>query len=215
MEVVDIPLDKLRPVPWNPNSMTPDMLARLKASLERYGVVENLVVRPLSSGEYEVLSGNQRLKVLHELGYSSAPCVVVDLDNAQARLLAQALNRIQGEDDPGMKAELVRQVLESIDSEDVLSLLPETQDSLEELASLGQETLEDHLQAWQQSQAGKLKHFAVQLTEDQLDVVEEALKTILPHAKTMKDENPNLRGNALFLVCKTYLKDVDTVGERA
>src|SRR5688572_30617065 len=107
MQVVDISLDQLRPAPWNPNSMTPDMLARLRESLERYGVVENLVVRPLPNHLFEVLSGNQRLRVLGEMGCTNAPCVVVDLDDAQAKLLAQALNRIQGEDDLGLKAELM------------------------------------------------------------------------------------------------------------
>jgi ParB family chromosome partitioning protein len=215
MQVIDISIDKLRPAPWNPNSMTPDMLARLKASLERYGVVENLVVRPLANGAYEVLSGNQRLNVMHQLDYAQAPCVVVELDDPRARLLAQALNRIQGEDDLGMKAQLIREVLESVDLEDITSLLPETEDSLEELTALGQETLEDHLQAWQQSQTAKLKHFAVQLTQGQLDVVEKALKAFLPHTKALKEENPNIRGNALYLLCRGYLETMAGQGERA
>jgi ParB family chromosome partitioning protein len=212
MEIVDIMLDKLKPAPWNPNSMTPDMLVRLKASLERYGVVENMVVRALASGVYEVLSGNQRLRVLHQLNYDHAPCLVVELDDLQARLLAQGLNRIQGEDDLGLKAELIREVLESVDMEDVLALLPETEEGLEELASLGQETLEEHLESWQKAQRAKLKHFAVQLTEEQLDVVEEALKTFLPCTKALKEENPNIRGNALYLLCRGYLEHLNARG---
>jgi ParB family chromosome partitioning protein len=205
MELVDIALDNLRPAPWNPNSMTPDMLARLKKSLERYGVVENLVVRPLASGDYEVLSGNQRLRVLLELGHSHAPCLVVELDDPQARLLAQALNRIQGEDDLGLKAELVRDVLESIDLEEVLSLLPETEDSLEELAALGHETLEGHLESWQNAQGAKLKNLTFHLTSEQLGLVEEALVRAMPNAKRVKGDAPNLRATALYLICQAYL----------
>ena len=61
-------------------------------------MVGNLVVRLLPDGLYEVLSGNQRLQVMAELGYTHVPCVIVDLDDTNARLLAQALNRIEGQD---------------------------------------------------------------------------------------------------------------------
>lgn len=45
MELVDIPLDKLKPANWNPNQLSPFMRAKLKASLKRYGNVRVLVVR--------------------------------------------------------------------------------------------------------------------------------------------------------------------------
>ena len=39
-------------------------------------------------GTYEVLSGNQLLKVLREMGVTLVPCVLVDVDSADAKLLA-------------------------------------------------------------------------------------------------------------------------------
>lgn len=88
----------------------------------------------------------------------------MDLNDARARLLAQAFNRIQGEDDLGLRAELIRQVLEALPQEDVLSLLPETAESLAALSSLGQEGMADHLQNWQRAQLARLKHLQFQLT---------------------------------------------------
>lgn len=205
MRVVDLPLAQLREAPWNPNTMTPEMQAKLRASLTRFDVVENLVVRPLRKGTYEVLSGNQRLSVLKELQKKTAPCCVVELGDAEARLLVQALNRIQGEDDLGLKAELVRAILEKLPQDEVLALLPETAESLGALASLGQESMAEHLQAWQKAQEARLRHFQVQLTSDQMAVVEQALAQALPAAKKAKGDNPNVRGVALFLVCKAYL----------
>lgn len=58
MEVSDIPIRQLVEATWNPNHMDNDMVSRLKVSLDRYGLIENLVVRALDEGVYEVISGN-------------------------------------------------------------------------------------------------------------------------------------------------------------
>jgi ParB family chromosome partitioning protein len=182
------------------------MLGRLKASVTRYGVVQNLIVRPIGSDAYEVISGNQRLRVLREAEVKTAPCVVVHLDDAHARLLAQALNHIQGEDDLGLRAELLRQLLETMPQEDVLALLPENPRGLRALASLGQTDLAGHLQAWESARAARLRHLVFQLTEEQMGTVKEALARVMPQAKREHGASPNVRGTALYLVCNGYLQ---------
>ena len=112
MIVIELPLAQLVDAPWNPNQMSPAMLTRLQNSIRRYGLVENLVVRGIAGGLKEVLSGNKKLEVLKQLGQQLVPCVVVDLDDSQARLLAQALNVIQGEDNLGLRAEVMRKIIE-------------------------------------------------------------------------------------------------------
>jgi ParB family chromosome partitioning protein len=206
MEVVDLPLAQLKEAPWNPNQMAETMLNRLRESISRYGLVANLVVRPLGEDSYEVLSGNQRLQVLRDLGLTSAPCVVVDLDDAHAKLLSQALNRIQGEDDLGLRAELLREVLQARPQRDVLNLLPETTQRLQAVTSLGQEDIAQYLQNWQQAQRARLKHLAFQLLPSQLEVVEEALSRLLPLAREAQSHNPNARGTAVYLLCLGYLE---------
>src|SRR6187200_2008559 len=91
MQTKEIPIDLLAEADWNANHVPPALLAKLRHSLERFGIVENLVARPHPerTGCFEVLSGNHRLRLLRELGYVSAPVVVVELDDARARLLAQ------------------------------------------------------------------------------------------------------------------------------
>jgi len=39
-----------------------------------------------------------------------------------------------------------------------------------------------------------------------METVEEALSLILPKAKDEGFDNPNTRGNAIFLLCKFYLE---------
>jgi ParB family chromosome partitioning protein len=206
VKVAELPLDQLQEAPWNSNQMDEATMSRLRESLARYGLVQNLVVRPLDKGCYEVLSGNQRLQVLRQLKHSPVPCVVVNLDDAHARLLGQALNRIQGKDDLGLRAELLREVLQALPQRDVLNLLPETTESLKAMASLGQEDIAQYLQNWQQAQGARLKHLAFQLLPDQLAVVEEALSRLLSLARQAQSHSPNARGTALYLLCLDYLE---------
>jgi len=58
--------------------------------------VQNLVVRPSRDGTYEVLSGQPETETAAGIRAETIPCVVVELDDAQARLLAQALTTSGG-----------------------------------------------------------------------------------------------------------------------
>ncbi len=66
-EITYLPIRELREAPGNPNYMEPKLMEKLKSSVERFGLMGLLVVRPLFDGRYEDLSGNQRLQVLREL----------------------------------------------------------------------------------------------------------------------------------------------------
>lgn len=205
MKVINLPIGQLSEAPWNPNVMDSSMTARLRESICRYGLVENLVVRPDGENVFEVLSGNQRLRILREMNPPSIPCVVVNVDDANARLLAQALNQ-HGEDDLGLRAEAVRKILETIPEADVLAILPGNAAGLKGLALMGQETVAEYLQAWQKAQAARLKHFQFQVTDTQKEVIEEALERMRPGATAGKGDSPNVRGTALYLLCKFYLE---------
>jgi ParB family chromosome partitioning protein len=211
MQVIDLPLAQLQEAPWNPNRLSPDMRVRLRRSLARFGLVSNLVVRPLAEGLYEVLSGNQRLSLLRELSFVSVPCVVLDLDETQAKLLAQALNRLLGQDEPGLKVALLRDLLARLPQEEVLALLPESAQSLSALGSLPQQDLAGMLRGWDQAQQVRLRHLTFQLAHSQLQVIDAALAQALARSAASNPDNPNPRGNALFWVCQTYL-NIDSEG---
>ncbi len=110
-EIVHLPLDQLREAPWNPNQMTPSSLSKLERSVERFGLTGVLVVRPIGDDLYQVLSGNQRHQVLRKLKWKSAPCVIVEIGDSEARLLGQALNHVAGSDNLGLRAEVMREIL--------------------------------------------------------------------------------------------------------
>ena len=205
MKITEIAIDMLEQAQWSPNKMDDASRQRLHKSVERFGVVSNLVVRRLRDGRFEVLSGNQRLVELKQSDALSAPCVIVDMDDTQARLLAQALNHIHGEDDLGLRAELLKEVLRSSTEEEVLDILPETAESLQALATMGEEDMASHLDAWQRAQAARLKHLQIQLTSDRMEIVEQAIAQAMPRARLDQAGSPNLRGTAIYLICRAYL----------
>jgi ParB family chromosome partitioning protein len=206
MNVVDLPIRQLRPAEWNSNEVGPEMMARLRESISLFGLVENLVVRRSGEESYEVLSGNHRIEVLADTGKETVPCLVVDLDDAQARLLAQALNHIRGEDNPGIRAEVLRQVLESVPPYEVLRLLPETADGLQALVNLGEEDLATRLDAWQQAQSARLKLLQFRLTDAYSRVVHQAVDRALQQHREDQAGIPNARGAALYRICAHYLE---------
>jgi ParB family transcriptional regulator, chromosome partitioning protein len=206
MKTVEIPIEKIFAAPWNANFMDARTIQRLRESISMYGLIQPLVVRQISKLQYEVMSGNQRLKVLKENNFTRVPCVIVDIDDAEAMLLAQALNGIHGEDDLAMKGAMLNRILTSIPKEKVLLLLPETAESLSALSTIGQDDLAEHLKAWQQAQSGRLKHMQLQFSQEQLQTVEQALDMVIAKAKNTSSNNPNIRGTAMYLLARYYLE---------
>ena len=206
--VVDLAVETIETPDWNPNEMDEDMRSHLRCSMERFGNLVPLVVRLVGDGQYQTIGGAHRLAVLRESESITAPCVVVDVDDAEARLLSQALNHIAGSDNLGLRAQVLRDLLEKLPQEEVLLLLPETSASLSELTNLGEQSIAQALRQWEEIQKARLRHLAFQLTDAQLSVVEEALERLGPAAGA-HEGNPNRRGNTLFLLCQRYLARED------
>ena len=141
LRVQTIPLDRLHPAPWNANIVPRDTLAKIRRSMVDFGIVENLVARhlpnpcPVCGGtdHLEVVSGNHRLEILHELGAARASVHALELDDARAMILAQTLNRTRGQDDPARYAELLEQVVAELGVQTVTAYLPETERSIDKI----------------------------------------------------------------------------------
>jgi ParB-like chromosome segregation protein Spo0J len=135
IEVREIPLSALRSHPANPNRMGPEARAKLSRHIRRTGSYPPLITRPHGDG-FQLLDGHQRADILRELGYTEALCVVWDCDDEAALLLLTTLNRLHGEDVPALRGLLIEELLETIDRELLLELIPEDASALDELLSL-------------------------------------------------------------------------------
>lgn len=203
MQIVEVPSGKVVPAVWNANEMDPAMLAHLNSSIGHFGLVSPLIVRRIGN-HYETIGGNQRLKVLKGTGAKTIPCVVVEMNDAQAKVLSQGLNHIHGSDNLGLRAELLRQILKATPAKQVLSILPETPQSLAEASKQDQLSLDDYLKAQKLSQNARLHHFTVQLTAEQVRMVEEAFNKL--ESRLGIQGGPKNRGAALYWLCQKFLK---------
>lgn len=79
----------LVPAPYNPRSISPEALAGLRGSVERFGLVEPVVWNRRTG---RVVGGHQRLKVLQAMGETETQVVAVDLDDVEEKALNVALN---------------------------------------------------------------------------------------------------------------------------
>ncbi len=133
-----IALDNLTPHPLNSNVMPEDLRAKLKAHIKRTGRYPFVVVRPHPDdpGKYQVLDGHHRVAVLRDLGHTEARCDVWEVDDREARLLLATLNRLQGQDVPARRAQLIHELLGEMSLGDLSGLLPESDKQIEELHAL-------------------------------------------------------------------------------
>src|SRR5258708_1872303 len=133
-----VPLDDLVAHPLNSNVMSPDLTAKLRAHIKRTGRYPYLIVRPHpeEQGKYQVLDGHHRVAVLRELGHTEARCDVWEVNDREARLLLATLNRLQGQDQPRKRAELIHELLGEMSLDDLGGRLAWTAKQMEEVPAV-------------------------------------------------------------------------------
>jgi ParB family chromosome partitioning protein len=95
--VLQIPVSSISPSPFNPRQ-TFEGIDELAASIAEQGLLENLVVRKAKkAGLYELIAGERRWRALKLLKRATAPCKVLEADDAAARA-AQIVENLQRED---------------------------------------------------------------------------------------------------------------------
>lgn len=112
MELKTIPINQINPASYNPRKQLKPgdkEFEKLRRSLEEFGCVEPLI---LNSRTGNLVGGHQRLSVLKTLGRSKVEVVMVDLTLEREKTLNIALNKIDGEWDEPLLAELLTEISE-------------------------------------------------------------------------------------------------------
>jgi 16S rRNA G966 N2-methylase RsmD len=82
---------------YNPRQLTKEQHAQLKDSIQRFGLVDPLIVNKNKERDNILVGGHQRLRIAKELGIKKVPCVEVDLSLDQEKELNIRLNKNVGE----------------------------------------------------------------------------------------------------------------------
>ena len=98
-ELRRLPIDLLQRSPYQPRTeFKPEALRELADSIKVQGVVQPIVVRPLSQGEkFEIIAGERRWRASQLAGLHEVPAVVRKLDDKSAMCLS-LIENIQRED---------------------------------------------------------------------------------------------------------------------
>lgn len=90
----EIAVSKIRENPNNPRSEI-GSVEDLKASINANGLLQNITVRPLDDGTFEVIAGSRRYKACRELGMQKVPCTIIEADAETAYTLATTENIVR------------------------------------------------------------------------------------------------------------------------
>lgn len=88
-DISDVMLSEIHPAAYNPREISEEAISGLKRSLERFGLVDLLVI---NKRNMRIISGHQRYKILKEAGVEKVTAIMVDLDEVAEMAMNVTLN---------------------------------------------------------------------------------------------------------------------------
>lgn len=94
-QVVRIPVGSIDANPWQPRThFDKDRLEELANSIREHGIIQPLVVTQATSGRYQLVAGERRLKAALLLGHADVPCIVRKMEE-QKKLEVSLIENLQ------------------------------------------------------------------------------------------------------------------------
>ena len=112
MEFKKLPIADLRAAEYNPRkALKPGdkEYEKIKNSIVEFGYCEPVIV----NADMTIIGGHQRVTVLKDLGYEEIECIVISIDKTKEKALNIALNKITGEWNKELLADLIKDLQES------------------------------------------------------------------------------------------------------
>ena len=99
-----LPVDRLRPNKWNPNSMTEEQETELLEEVRRLGRPSKTIVVRHVDDDYEIVDGEHNWNAAKKGGLVEVACEVVEVDECEAMRLTYVRN-LHGTRNPVRTAE--------------------------------------------------------------------------------------------------------------
>ena len=85
---------QLEGLPSNPRQITDAKMDLLKQNIQQYPemlTLRGLLVYPLENGKYIIVGGNMRYRAMSELGFKTAPCIIIPKETSIEQLKAYSV----------------------------------------------------------------------------------------------------------------------------
>jgi hypothetical protein len=189
MEIQKLKIKDLKPAPYNPRKSSITQDENLKKSLEKFGLVEPIIVNKQTGN---IVGGHFRVRELKKMGIKEVDCAMVDLSLEDEKELNIRLNANLGEWDYDLLKEWDTDLLSEWGLE-----LPTTYGL--EIGTDGF-TLPDGDKA-------PFQQMTFTLADDQAIAIQNAIKDVhgmdeYKYMETFGNENSN--GNALYLIVSQW-----------
>lgn len=133
----DIPLDQIEANPWQPRSAFEEQsLKELAASIRQQGIIQPITVRKIADNQYQLISGERRLRAAKMAGLTEIPAFIREVDD-NALLELALVENIQRENLNSIEVALSFQRL--------IEECNLTQDQLSEKVGKSRSTITNHL----------------------------------------------------------------------
>mgnify|MGYP003111031619 FL=1 len=134
---LELPTDKLIKANWNYKTENAEKQEKLKQNIKKNGQIENIIVRELETGFFEVVNGNHRLTVLNDLNIKKVFCYNLGkINKTNAIRIAIETNETKFESDNIELAQRVKELTEEFKIEELVKTLPYTEIEIDNFSKL-------------------------------------------------------------------------------
>jgi hypothetical protein len=120
-----IPIEKLVKADWNYKTNNDTLSEKLTNNIKRNGQIENVIIRELDTGFFEVVNGNHRMDVLNRLGFKDVYCYNLgSISESQAKRIAVETNETRFESDDLLLSKMLDELKNDFSIDDLLMTIP-------------------------------------------------------------------------------------------
>lgn len=115
-KVVEVEIGRIKPSKKQPREkIDENSLNELVLSIKEHGIIQPILVRPISEGEYEIIAGERRWRAAQKAGLNSVPVLIKEVEDVKMLEMALVEN-IQREDlNPIELAKAYKMMLDNFD----------------------------------------------------------------------------------------------------
>ncbi|MBW5681605.1 chromosome partitioning protein ParB [Klebsiella pneumoniae] len=216
--ILQVEVARLRPNPWNTNSVGAQNFEKLKGSIEKLGFFKPILARELDGGQFEILGGEHRWRAAMEQGISAVPVISVGkISDLVAKQMSLVDNERYGEDDQVALQRLIEEIQSELDyqlseiapydDELAATLARESAIDLEMLEALSrgdEEPIEKDSREKAERVGAEHQTMRFKVTFDASDRVTETIKSIIKEQAINTGNDMENAGEALVWLVDNY-----------